>query len=178
MTARFLGGFRSDDRGIAAVEFALLAPVMIMFYFGLTELCSGYMVQKRTGHVSSMMADLSTQQETVTKKDLGDILEVAEMVMSPFPRTTLEQRVTSIVISGGQARVAWSWSNGVGMAKLAPNTVVQIPPDLISAGQSIVMSETKYEYKSLVGKFLPKTNFSSTYYLRPRTSETTVCTDC
>ena len=33
--ARKLNG---DNRGVAAIEFALIAPIMISFYFGLSEI--------------------------------------------------------------------------------------------------------------------------------------------
>ncbi|MDP2765777.1 MAG: pilus assembly protein, partial [Brevundimonas sp.] len=36
-----------DERGVSAVEFAMLAPVLIAFYFGMAEFCQGFMAQKR-----------------------------------------------------------------------------------------------------------------------------------
>ncbi len=177
MMRAFFGRFSRDARGLAAVEFAMLAPVLIAFYFGLTELCSGYMANKRSSHIASMVADLTTQQETVSKENLGSILQVSEMVMRPFSTTNLRQRVTSITVVNGKPTVDWSW--GDGLVKLTKNTVVTIPADLISEGQSIVMSETEYDYESPMGKYLPgKTQFKAKYYLRPRTSDVTLCTDC
>ena len=49
--------FVRDRRGVSAVEFALIAPLMIAFYFGLTEFCQGYMAQKRMGHSAAAVAD-------------------------------------------------------------------------------------------------------------------------
>ncbi len=50
-----------DRRGVSAIEFALIAPVMITIYFGLIEFSQGYMAERRAGHVASMVADLVAQ---------------------------------------------------------------------------------------------------------------------
>ena len=54
-----------DERGVSAIEFAMLAPVLIAFYMGMTEFCQGFMAQKRMGHVSAAVADLITDGESV-----------------------------------------------------------------------------------------------------------------
>jgi Flp pilus assembly protein TadG len=55
-----------DVRGVSAVEFALIAPVMILFYAGMVDLCQGYMALKRTSHASAV-ADLASQSRSMTK---------------------------------------------------------------------------------------------------------------
>src|SRR5690606_24990997 len=55
-----------DERGVSAIEFAMIAPVLIVFYMGMTEFCQGFMAQKRMGHVSATVADLIAQEETIT----------------------------------------------------------------------------------------------------------------
>ena len=41
MSRRSLTTLRRDTRGGAAVEFAFLAPLMILIYFGMVEFCQG-----------------------------------------------------------------------------------------------------------------------------------------
>ncbi|OWY58885.1 pilus assembly protein TadE, partial [cyanobacterium TDX16] len=74
-----------DERGVSAVEFALLAPVLIAFYFGMAEFCQGFMAQKRMGHVSAMVADLVAQEDTVAIANLDDIFDIGGLIMKPFP---------------------------------------------------------------------------------------------
>ena len=97
-----------DDRGVSAVEFALLAPVLIAFYFGMAEFCQGFMAQKRMGHVSAMVADLVAQEETVGTANLDDIFAIGGLIMKPFPTASLKQRVSSVTRTAGIARVDWS----------------------------------------------------------------------
>lgn len=166
-----------DERGVSAVEFAMLAPVLIAFYFGLAELCQGYMAQKRMGHVASMVADLVAQEETVATTNLDDIFEIGGLIMKPFPTPALKQRVSSVTRTAGVAKV--DWSRGDGMTARAVNSTISLPTDLIADGESVIVSEATYDYDSPVDYFMPGiTRFSHIYYLRPRTVDKTLCSNC
>jgi Flp pilus assembly protein TadG len=166
-----------DKRGIAAVEFALLAPVLVAFYLGATEFCQGFMAQKRMGHVSAMVADLVAQEETTTPAALDDIFDIGGLIMKPFSTTALKQRVTSVTQTAGVVRV--DWSRGDGMTARIPGDTVSIPADVITNGESLIMSEASYDYDSPVDYLMPAiTRFTHTYYLRPRVAEKVLCATC
>lgn len=166
-----------DERGISAVEFALIAPVMIAFYFGMAEFCQGYMAQKRMGHVSAMVADLVAQEETVATTNLDDIFQIGGLIMKPFSTTPLKQRVSSVTQTAGVAKVVWS--RGYGWAARPVSDVIALPAGLLIDGESIIVSEATYDYDSPVDYLMPAvTRFSHSYYLRPRTVDSVICTDC
>ena len=178
MTRRgLLSRLAGDERGLSAIEFALLAPILIAFYFGMAEFCQGYMAQKRMGHVSAMVADLVAQEEVVTVANLDDIFDVGGLIMKPFSTTALKQRVSSVTRTAGVAKVVWS--RGDGMASRAVNEVIVLPTDLIANGESIIVSEATYDYDSPVDYLMPGiTRFSHIYYLRPRTVDSVTCSNC
>ena len=166
-----------DERGVSAVEFALLAPVLIAFYFGMAEFCQGFMAQKRMGHVSAMVADLVAQEESVATANLDDIFDIGGLIMKPFATAALKQRVSSVTRTSGVARV--DWSRGDGMTARAVNSTITLPTDLIANGESVIVSEATYDYDSPVDYFMPGiTQFSHIYYLRPRTVDKTLCSNC
>lgn len=172
--------FARDRRGVSAVEFAMIAPVMIAFYFGLAEFCQGFMAQKRMGHSASMVADLVAQtQVPMTMEQLDDVVGIGDHIMQPFSPEPLQMRVTSLTQGAdGIVRVDWSRASE-DLAPRPDDEVVDIPPDLITDGESLVMSEAFYEYTSPVGKYLPGiTNFEQTHYLRPRSVNVVLCSDC
>lgn len=167
-----------DERGVSAVEFALIAPVMIAFYFGMAEFCQGYMAQKRMGHVSAMVADLVAQEETVATANLDDIFQIGGLIMKPFSTTPLKQRVSSVTQTAGVAKVVWSRGSG-GWAARPVDDVITLPAGLLANGESIIVSEATYDYDSPVDYLMPAvTRFSHTYYLRPRTANNVICADC
>lgn len=177
MMTSLLSRLRRDERGVSAVEFALLAPVLIAIYLGLSEFCQGYMAQKRMGHVTSMVADLVAQEEAVSGTNLDEIFAIGGLIMKPFPTAPLQQRVSGVTMTNGVARVVWS--RGRGVEARTVNETVTIPAGIIENGQSVVMSEATYDYDSPADYLMPAiTRFSHTYYLRPRTVDAVICTGC
>lgn len=166
-----------DESGISAVEFAVIAPVLIFFYMGMNEFCQGYMAQKRMSHVTSMVADLVAQEKSVTPDNIGDIFDIGGLIMKPFPDTSLHLRVTSVTQTAGVAKVDWSW--GEGMTALGKGSTVVVPTGLITDGQSLIISESTYDYDSPSDYLMPGlTRFSRSYYLRPRHVDTVACSTC
>lgn len=172
----FLRRFGRDGSGVSAVEFALLAPVLILIYFGLAEFCQAYMAQRRMGHATSQVADIVAQYQEVDTGLIDDTFAVGGLVLAPFSDATLKLRVTSITRGNdGVARV--TWSRGKGMVKRSGT--VTVPDGLIENGESIIMSEGTYDFTSTLGQVLPgMKTFSHTYWLRPRLVTTITCDNC
>lgn len=169
-----------DCRGVAAIEFALIAPVMIVFYFGLCELCQGYMAQKRLAHAASSVANLVAQTTAVTKDDVDDVMAIGALIMKPFPTTTLSTRVSSVTRDAkGVARVDWSRVTGTGFTAFKPQDTVIVPAEMIGNTASLVMAETTYNYDSPIKYLMPKPiKLSNTFYELPRKVPTVTCSDC
>lgn len=162
--------FGLDDRGVSAVEFALLAPVMIFFYFGLAEACQAYMAQKRAGHVNAMVGDLIAQNEAIDGDGVDETFAISGLIMRPFPDDGLRQRVTSVTVKDGVTEVVWSHAQG--MDALEADEAVTIPDGLITEGQTLIMTEIEYDYDSPVDYLLPQgITFDFQSYLRPRRSD-------
>lgn len=176
----FLGRLGQDKRGVSAVEFALLAPVMILIYFGLSELSQGFIAQKRTAHAASIITDLVAQTDVVKKSELADVFGLGALSMAPFPTGSMSQRITSVTRDQkGDVRVDWSQSQGPALPALTKKAiVVRFPIELLEKGESAVMGETSYDYTSPVQYVLPKVTLKGQFYLRPRRVNTVGCSDC
>ena len=165
-----LFGLARDTRGLAAVEFALLAPVMVLLYLGLAEFTMAMMAERRVAHTASVIADLVAQTPQLKSGDITDIFTVGGSILNPFPTTPLKMRITS-VIADTNAVPKVSWSQGQGLSALATNATVTVPNNLLAAGDSVVMADVQYVYTSPLQIVLPNAlTFSSTFYLRPRRS--------
>ena len=176
-----------DRRGVSALEFALLAPIMILIYFGMAELSEAMMAQRRVSHATSSMGDLiaqfDSQNSPVKNTDMANVFAAANAIMDPFPTTQLSLRVSSVVVqSDGSTKVAWSDAQGTGLPAYAAGAPITLPSSssggtstpLISAvGDSVIMAESKYSYSSPVNYLLPNgLTFNEIFYLKPRKTPT------
>jgi Flp pilus assembly protein TadG len=135
--------FRQDEKGIAAVEFALILPLMLMIYLGLVELSRGMRTAQRLDLVAHTLADLTAQQLTggtntgqagLTEADMNSIFAAANTLMAPLPTGTLrmtisEVNITSPTAGTWQARTIWTTTRNAGTPR--PCTVLggaDVPP--------------------------------------------------
>jgi Flp pilus assembly protein TadG len=163
-----------DKRGVSAVEFALIAPALIAFYFGLAELTQAMMAERRASHTASAIGDLVAQSTQINTATMTDIFTIGQTIISPFPTTSLKMRVTSVVADAKiSPKVEWSSVSGSGITALKKDDPVTVPTGLLTAaGQSVVMSEVTYSYDSPVDYFVPRAvTFNKKFYLRPRKSD-------
>ncbi|HXQ15006.1 MAG TPA: TadE/TadG family type IV pilus assembly protein [Caulobacteraceae bacterium] len=171
--------FARDSRGVAAVEFALLLPILALLYFGVVELTQGVMTQQRAAHVASTVGDLVAQSSTITSAEVTDIFSVGDTVMYPYPTASLEMRVSSLSADAHGA-VTVNWSQASGMSALAKGSSVGgLPTNVIAPGESLIMSESQYTYASVFAQVMPApVVFNDKAYLHPRLSTTVGCNDC
>ena len=72
--------FWRDRRGAAAVEFAFIAPVLIIMYCGLAELSQAMMAQRRASNVASTIGDLVAQSTQTGPTMIGDIFNIGNTI--------------------------------------------------------------------------------------------------
>ncbi len=182
--SKFLRALKRDQRGVSALEFALIAPVMILFYFGLAEATQVMMAERKTIRAASAVGDLLAQSTTLTPSNIDDVFELAEVLMTPYPTTGTTMKICVVSITSNASNVktvAWSRAkNGATCpAKNAPVANADVPADLIAANQTLIMSRVTYEYTGPTNQII-KTNptFVKTFYLRPRRSHSVACSAC
>ena len=121
-----------DRRGVSAVEFALIAPAMIAFYFGLAEITQALLAERRAGHAASAIGDLVAQSSTISNTEISDIFQIATTIMQPYPTNTLQMRVTSVKANAaGATTVAWSSGRYFGCKFSAPIATAAVSAALL-----------------------------------------------
>lgn len=185
----------SNRRGVAAVEFAFIAPVLLAMYFVTMEVSQAIETSKKVSRIGSMVADLVTQQQTVVKADLEAIMKIGESTLQPYNRSTPKIIITAIQITDEttpQVKVVWSRKmvNGSYLVDAAPDTTTTVPAALKIAGTFLIRVESDLAYRPVITwaadskKSLGLTaafdniSMGETYYLRPRMSQTIPCGDC
>jgi Flp pilus assembly protein TadG len=77
--------FFANVMGVAAIEAALILPVMLMIYFGLLDLTTVLSANRRVTQMASTLADLVTQSPgTTTKAELAGFYRASTAIMDPY----------------------------------------------------------------------------------------------
>lgn len=167
---RKAGGLPRDDRGMAAVEFAILLPLMLTLYLGAVELSQGIGADRKVTMTARTISDLVSQTQTINNADMTNSLNAAAAVMAPFPVSKLKVVVSSVKIdAAGKATIVWSDTlNG---AARAVNSTVTLPAALTVANTYLIWSEVQYSYKPTIGYVVSGTlTLKDQSYMRPRLS--------
>jgi Flp pilus assembly protein TadG len=139
-----------DRRGVSAIEFALIAPIMIFTYIGVVELGNLITINRRVALVASTVADLAAQTKQVSASDIEDIFAASNKIMWPYDSKPLKITLSSVVADeDNKTRVAWSCANdGSGRSK---NSVFSVPPGLTQPDSSVIVAEITYGFKPMLG---------------------------
>ena len=171
--------FARETRGAAAVEFALVTPLMISMYFGMVELSSGVAIDRKVTMVSHTLSDLIAQATAVDDTDIANVFNASSSIMTPYLASPLTAKVSAVSIDGtGKATVVCSrsWTSGGGVTSgYAVNTVVtsSIPAGLIVNNTELIWAQVTYLYTPTIG-YVVKTavTLSDQFFARPRQSTT------
>jgi Flp pilus assembly protein TadG len=166
-----LARLRRDQRGVSAVEFAMLLPLMITLYLGAVEISQGVGIDRKVTLTTRTVADLASQVSSINNADMANLLNASSSVIAPYDSSKLKVTVSRVdVDANGGAKVVWSDSLG-GTARSAGSTVT-LPAALNVANSSLIWSEVSYSYTPTIGYVITGTlNLSDQLYMRPRLSD-------
>jgi len=169
---RRLVSFARDRRGVSAVEFAMLLPLMITLYLGSVEISQGVAVDRKVTLTTRTVADLASQVSSINNSDMTNILNATSAVIQPFDASKLKVVISAITIdANGNATVAWSDTRN-GTARSVGSSVT-LPAALNVANTTLLFSEVQYSYRPAIGYVITGTlNLSDQIYMRPRLSDT------
>jgi Flp pilus assembly protein TadG len=171
-----------DRSGIAATEFAVIVPVMLVMFFGLVDFSSGVAVDRKVTLVARTLSDLTSQGTTATDASLGNTFAAANAIFYPYPATPTTSTITELKVDSttGKVTVVWSRSatiNATGTVVLGTGHPCSFTPTinttLAVGGTYLIWSEVGYLYKPAVGYVVMSQagiNLSDAAYTRPRQS--------
>ena len=95
--AAHMRSLRARTEGVAAVEFALIVPIMSMMFIGAVEMSQAITANRHVTQVSGTVGDLVARSDaTITNGSIGDIMNVGAYLLAPYSATTLKATITVV----------------------------------------------------------------------------------
>ena len=199
--AAWVENFRSRNEGVAAVEFALIVPIMATLFIGAVEMSQAVTVNRRVTQVGSTTGDLVARADAnISSTDITDIMKVGSYLLNPFPAASLKVDISVVSSSAANAATttqkwlcSYDGANPNTVNCTCPNTAYAIPAGLVTTSDSVVIASVSYGYKPVVFDVFMKSAFTGPkaggvytmtekVYLKPRAAcpqitkaDTTTC---
>jgi Flp pilus assembly protein TadG len=172
LVTRRLSEFAKDKRGVSAVEFAMLLPLMLTLYLGGVEVSQGISIDRKVTLTARTVADLVAQVSSIDTAGINAALGAASAVMAPYPDNKAKITISVVDIdANGNAKIKWSNSKN-GTAR-AVGSSVSLPTALNVKSSSLVWGEASYDYQPSIGYVVTgNMNLTDQIFMRPRLSET------
>lgn len=175
--------FVADKRALAATEFAVIVPLMLVMFFGTVEFSSAVAIDRKITMIARTLSDLTSQSTTLADTDMQDTFTASISMIMPYDATLVKGAIVQIYIDASSvAKIQWSKSaiiaSGATQAtltappsSLAPGTTVttMIPSTLLIPSTYLIFSQASYQYTPSVGYVLKSAiTLSDVSYTRPR----------
>ena len=189
---------RDDTRGVSAVEFAMILPLMFLMFFGMLDLTNGFAVKRKVSQISQGIADLASRYTTLAETDVSNFFIIADTMLTPYDKAPLQASISQVYIDPTSKTAKVVWTRGdfpiATDAKGNPvvrkvNDIVSVPTDLIVKdangnylpNQYLILGEANYKYVPTIGWVTSKGGvpLMNAMYTRPRqTSCVVMVTSC
>ncbi|MGA7788001.1 MAG: TadE/TadG family type IV pilus assembly protein [Xanthobacteraceae bacterium] len=171
--------FATSTRGVAAIEFAMIVPVLATMFLASFDGGRAIAIYLKVRAATYALDAIANQYKTIAASDMTNIVGATAAVLSPYSSTPAIVTISQIAVnSSTSATVAWSYSPS-GTA-LTQGASVTLPANLSTCGSYpcyLIYGKVNYAYTPLFGYFTTSAiNLSDALYTTPRSSACVVYT--
>jgi len=176
----------TGDSGVAAIEFALVFPVLLLLFFGMINLTHFAYMKRQIATAAELTSDLvARSQKTIEASKIDDYFSAVELAFRPMARARVQANIGVDVYgypsNTGTARQRWSRFYG-GTARCTPPDVASFT-NLLADSDVVVAVVCMNNYTAPAAnfpglQFLDNLRIERSFALRPRDFSTLDCSGC
>lgn len=163
-----------DRRGVSAIEFAMILPILAALSIGTIEYGRMILLSQKLQNGTFILADLAARDKTLTEEQLGSIFLALDNIIQPFEFDDVGAAIISgiEVTTTGRPIINWqrSGANGSGAASEigGVGAVAVLPEELLfTAGETLIVSEVFYDFQPIFRVTSPA-RLHKIAYVKPR----------
>ena len=166
--------FRADQDAVAAIEFAIVLPFMLLLCIGGVELGNALAINVKLTETVHTVADIVSQNKCVTTSDVSGILAASSKVLAPYDVTNAVVTVSEVQPNGDGLTGKVIWSQSLNGTARTPSSNVTLPTSLqgVPTTAGLILGEATYFYTPNLGYTISGTvALGDAYYLFPRQTD-------
>lgn len=152
-----LHNWLKDSRGIAAIEFALAAPLLVTLLLGSADILRLMLLHQKVEKVAYTMADLVTQGEQITAGDMAEYYMAPAELMDPFTFAENGRVIITSVYRGDEdavGKVRWRSEGGGTLVRTSEigeiNADATLPGGLVlNTRDNVIVAEVFYQFTQM-----------------------------
>lgn len=162
----------ADERGVAAIEFAMILPIMFVLLVGTVELGQAVGAERRVYITAVSTADLIGRAAggKVELSQIDLVKNVSQRVMAPYDGSQVKVTIVSVLAKSngaGNVNIEVLWSRDTDgnepKAKGAPYADGKLAGMLPNPGDSAIISEVKFHYVPMIFTYFIEAAFDLTH---------------
>lgn len=147
---KLLQKFSASKAGVAAVEFALVLPFMLVLFFGTNEVTTGLMISRKVENVVRITTDLTGMYPHLKQQDIHEIFKASEHVIAPYSKEPLGLSMTGVEVNdNGEAKVLWNFTQNSAKGYVCGQKIAVPDIYLPKKGETafLILGGADYAYK-------------------------------
>ena len=164
-----------DARGIAAMEFALILPMLLMFSVGTIEYSRLILLTQKLQSGSFILADLTARDKTLSEDQLANIFLAIDNIIQPFDFAGDGKAIVTSIGVDASNNVVVNWQRDGSGSLVASSQVgseaegATLPDDLdIVQGETVIAAEVFYSFQPLFGIGVSPRVIRKVAFFKPR----------
>ena len=151
MIYRFLKRWAREDDAVAAVEAALIFPIMLTLLLGTFDMGNAILANQKAIRASQVVADLVTRDRSIDASGLDEAVEAGELAFTPMDAITYGVDVVSIRFDEDEnAEIVWRETRNMP----ENSTVLTDVASLAEANGGVVVVTVQYIFEPTFADFV------------------------
>ena len=148
---KILSRWIDEDEGVAAIEAAMIFPMMLFIFLGVFDAGNAILANQKTVRASQVVADLITRKSVVSNSDVSEAMDAGRLALEPLDSSSFGVDIVSIRFDeSADSSIEWRDTFNMSSVPDALNSVTALQ----DANEGVVMVSVKYVYTPLFSSFI------------------------
>jgi Flp pilus assembly protein TadG len=173
-TAGLQQRFLASTRGVAAIEFAIILPILVTLFLASVDAARAIAIYTKVRAATYALGAITNQYATIQSTDMLAIVGATSVVLAPYSSSPVVVVISQIkVTSATKAQVNWSATlNGTALTQTSSVTVPTNFASCSSYPCYLIYGQVSYTYTPLFTSFAKSAfTLSDSLYVTPRSTE-------